>query len=69
MINEPLITVTCDNGECGYTAEYEMTALAGGGWDDRYLKTKMQKDGWVLDGDLTYCDTCSEDRANVDANV
>jgi len=64
MINEPLITVSCDSDGCRNKSEYELTALAGGGWDDRYLEKYMEKDGWTFDGDLTYCDNCSEDRAN-----
>ena len=59
MINDPTITATCDN--CGYTTdEMEMCALAGGGWDDRYIESKLTKWGWTIDGDKTYCEDCSE---------
>lgn len=57
-INEPRITVTCDQCE-EETDPLELCALAGGGWDDRYIKAKLLKWGWKIDGDKTICEVCS----------
>jgi len=59
MILSPTIKVECD--ECSDDEEYSMTALAGGGWDDRNLARAMEKDGWITVGDRHFCGGCAED--------
>ena len=58
MIGEPRITVDCD--DCGEEHEFEMTSLAMKGvWDTRNLGDDIKKEGWIIDGDKTYCsDDC-----------
>jgi hypothetical protein len=59
-INEPTITVSCDKCD-EETDPMEMCALAGGGWDDRYIKGKLTKWGWKIDGNTTICPECQEE--------
>ena len=57
-INDPTITVTCD--KCGEeTNPMEMCALAGGEWDERYIKPKLERRGWKFDGDNAICEMCA----------
>ena len=58
MIGEPVITVTCDR--CGDEESFELTAVAGGGWDDRNLLTRMEKGGWRARGLEDICPSCVE---------
>jgi hypothetical protein len=63
-INEPTIKVECD--KCGESDEYDLTMLAGGGWDDRNLKRKMERGGWVIVGPDAFCSNCApEERSDV----
>lgn len=62
MINDPRITATCDECEID-SDEMEMCALAGGGWDDRYIDGKLRKWGWKVDGDRTICEDCAAQAA------
>jgi len=56
MIGEPYVTVTCD---CCHSAhDFSLTATTRGGYDERDLENEMAAQGWVIDGDLTYC--CQE---------
>ncbi len=58
-INDPMITVTCD--ECGVETEpMGLTSLAGGGWDDRNIKRRLERMNWKVDGEKTICDECVE---------
>lgn len=63
-INDPVIKVECD--KCGVVDDYDMTALAGGGWDDRNLKRKMTRDGWQVSGHDTYCLNCATPESSHD---
>lgn len=57
MIQAATISVECDN--CGDSVSYELTKLAAPGeWDQRNLMKQMEKDGWTVYGDKTYCDAC-----------
>lgn len=62
MVDEPMVNVTCDR--CGYTQDYELTALCDRSWDMRDLEKKLLKDGWRLTCKLegeTICDGCVDD--------
>jgi|GEM_PF-6152693 len=57
-INYPTITATCD--KCDYTTdEMELCDLAGGGWDARYIKPKLERLGWKFEGDKALCEDCA----------
>ena len=64
-VNEPRTTVTCDT--CGCELEFDLTALAGGGWDDRNIRPKLVQWKWKVenDGDITTCPDCVEDAKDV----
>lgn len=57
-INEPRITVTCDT--CGVDVDFDLTMLAGGGWDDRNVRPKLVRWKWKVDGETTICPECQE---------
>lgn len=56
MRSEAYITVTCDH--CNYSENVELTSLAGGGWDERDVDSRLREGGWVKDGDQDLCETC-----------
>lgn len=61
-IGEPIIHVECD--KCGYVSDpYDLTMLAGGGWDARNLPRKLARDGWKVNGEEAICAECSEKSA------
>lgn len=60
-ICEPILKVECD--KCGDSSEYDLTMLAGGGWDDRNLKRQMDRDGWVIKGHDVFCSNCAPESA------
>jgi len=56
-LNEPHITAMCD--KCNYeTDPMEMTALVGNGWDARYIKKRLEREGWKIDGETWICPEC-----------
>lgn len=59
-ICEPTIKVECD--KCGDAEDYDLTMLAGGGWDDRNLRRNMERHKWKIDGDMTICEACQNDQ-------
>jgi len=60
MRTDAYITVTCD--VCGESnEEVDLTALAGGGWDDRNVKRWLERYGWLVDGDRDICPDCQEE--------
>lgn len=59
MICEPRISVMCD--VCKYDDDFEMTALAGGGWDARNLPGVLKHTGWLVGDDRHVCPDCVED--------
>ena len=59
MRSEPTILVECDY--CGSAEDFDMTATARGGYDDRYLEDRMKGRGWHIVDDLDLCcDGCLE---------
>lgn len=65
MINEPTITASCD--KCDYTTDpMEMCALAGGGYDDRYIEGKLKRDGWTVVNGMHLCEECSAEAEDDD---
>lgn len=57
MLNDPVISVTCDRCH-GTSDNLEMTPLAGGGWDARNVPATMERSGWKVSGDEHVCDDC-----------
>jgi hypothetical protein len=58
-IGEAVIHVECD--KCGeVTDPMDLCSLAGGGWDARYIKERIKKDGWLVDGHTTICPECRD---------
>lgn len=59
MRSDAYINVTCDH--CGDAEEVMLTALAGGGYDDRYVDSQLEEWGWVISEEGDYCsDECAE---------
>ena len=56
-IQEPFIQAMCDKCE-EVTDGMEMTSLAGGGWDARNIKKRLEREGWKIDGETTICPEC-----------
>lgn len=63
---DAFIRVVCD--QCEVEMEVELTALAGGGWDERNVKGQLRRDGWTTDGDTELCDECSPPAHKGDSN-
>lgn len=59
MKSDAYVHVTCD--KCQYDHEYELTACVQKSWDERGLAKKLEKDGWVVDGDCHYCESCKDE--------
>lgn len=59
-ICDPAILVVCD--ACGIEDQFNLTKLAGRGWDDRNLDSSMKRAGWTLrpDGEW-FCPDCTEE--------
>ena len=57
MICEPRISVMCDQCEEDFD-DYELTALAGGGWDDRNLEPTLRSEGWRVEDGRHVCPDC-----------
>lgn len=61
-ICEPYIHVECD--KCGEVSDgMDLTMLAGGGWDARNIKRRLERNGWRVTGgkahgEETICPEC-----------
>lgn len=65
--SDAFITVECDS--CGYSDQYELCALAGGGWDERDIDRKLRRQGWEVKDGKDLCSDCVEnakDKEEVD---
>lgn len=58
MRGEPFIIVSCD--VCDDEFEVSLTALAGGGYDERNVDNRLEREGWTKDGERDLCSECSE---------
>jgi len=56
MRTDAYIEVTCDC--CGETIHVQLTAIARGGYDERYVDAELEGMGWNVDNDL--CPLCSD---------
>lgn len=52
------ITVSCD--ECGDAEVVLLCALAGGGWDERYVEDLLTRDGWSFNDGVELCPGCTD---------
>jgi hypothetical protein len=62
MKGEPRIYIMCD--VCEEDFDFTMTALVGGGWDDRNVESKLIFDGWSVEEDRHVCPDCVADAKN-----
>ena len=61
MISDAYVNVHCD--KCQESESYELTALAGGGWDGRNItEAFLVRKGWTVKGDEHFCSICAEDQ-------
>ncbi|RPJ40058.1 MAG: hypothetical protein EHM35_00180 [Planctomycetaceae bacterium] len=60
MMSDAYVTVTCD--KCMESnEEFDLTPLAGGGWDARGVDDKLEGWGWLVNGDEHICPDCQEE--------
>lgn len=59
MLSDAYVTVSCD--KCHHSENYELTSLAGGGWDERNVEGELRRNGWRIDGYQHFCETCNEE--------
>lgn len=59
MINDPTVLVECDGG-CGENLTLSLTPLARGSWDDRYVNSRLEIEGWIIVDDYVYCPECKK---------
>jgi RNase P subunit RPR2 len=52
-ISDAYVVVTCD--KCGEHLTLNLTAIARGGWDERYVQAELKRDGWECDGERHIC--------------
>ncbi len=62
MISDAYVRVECDEGGCTEQEEIQLTALmVRASWDERNVKSELERLGWVIDGDVTTCELHHED--------
>ncbi len=62
MIMDPYVMVMCDRKGCLAQAEVPLTATGGyESYDMRNVRHHLNRDGWQVDGDTTYCPDCVEE--------
>lgn len=66
MRSDATVMVICDECET-YDEQVELTALAGGGWDERNVDGQLKRHGWRKDGDRDICPACCEEAPDADA--
>lgn len=61
MIGDAYVYVTCDSDDCRENEEISLTPLGRGrSWDDRNVKHELERLGWLIEGDKTFCPECDE---------
>lgn len=58
---EPKMIVYCDN--CGEEIELGLTTT-GRGYDERSIDSDLKREGWILDGESTFCCEVCKDMYN-----
>ena len=59
MIGDPIIQAECE--QCSDIFEMSLTRT-GRGWDDRNVEEDLEREGWIIEGDFTFCtEECKED--------
>lgn len=61
MISKPIVTVTYDMRDCDYSEEFNLTATARDGYDERNLKWEMERNGWIQIDGKDICEDCYQD--------
>lgn len=57
--SDPEIIISCDGKDCDMTLEVQLTALAGGAYDERNVPSAMRAEGWISVAGRDYCDQCA----------
>ena len=66
MRSDAYITVTCD--KClKETIEIRLTAIACGGYDERYVDDELDSVDWNIANGIDICPGCSEDATELEA--
>ncbi len=55
---DPTLDIVCD--KCGTVETVGLTALAGGGYDERNVTKDLERLGWVYKDVQDFCDMCAE---------
>jgi hypothetical protein len=56
------IRISCDVNGCDVVDEYELCALASrGGWDERYIANRLERDGWMHKDGKDICPSCADE--------
>lgn len=58
-LSDAYIEATCDG--CHAVEVIPLTATAKNSWDERYVKSHLERIGWVEAGDFHYCEKCREE--------
>lgn len=66
MRSDAFITVTCDR--CGDEEDVQLTAIARGGYDERYVDSQLRQLGWRIDSE-DICPDCLEEENSEDETV
>lgn len=59
--SDAYILVTCDREGCNESVEINLTFLAGGGWDERYVEQELRSRDWTKRDGGDRCPGCAED--------
>lgn len=60
--SDAFVTVSCEGQRCPATIDIGLTALAGGGYDERNVADELRAAGWRKDGDGSdRCPDCAEE--------
>lgn len=55
---DAFIYVSCDGRGCDIQEEVQLTALAGGSWDERNVEQELGRQGWVFVDGKEFCEQC-----------
>ena len=61
MRSDAYIRVSCDVKNCDESEEIQLTATAGGGYDERDVDDRLRRAEWKKDGERDICPGCVED--------
>lgn len=59
--NDAKVTVYCDRKDCNEEIDIHLTALAGGGWDERNVDDELRRANWTKGPEGDICDAHEDD--------